>query len=234
MGVYRFGEFSFDAVSGDLRRGRRLVRLRPQPAVVLEHFLKHPREVLSRDELCRIVWPEGVYVHFEHGLNSWIKQLRTALADLRSAPRYVETLPRRGYRFIHPVSLESVPDVYTDRDILDGMPKKAPDPLLPPHRFQILLALADQDLHGLGVMNDVLERTGGRMRLWPEMLYRNLDALVEEGLVAEVAAPPQLEAAGGRPRCFRITAAGRRACAAEAERLAAFVEVARQKRLLKT
>jgi DNA-binding PadR family transcriptional regulator len=105
---------------------------------------------------------------------------------------------------------------------------------LPPHWFQILLALADRDLHGLGVMNDVLERTGGQMRLWPGMLYRNLARLVAEGLVAEIDRPKGAEPGGGQPRYFRITPAGRRACAAEARRLASFVEVARRKKLLKT
>jgi DNA-binding PadR family transcriptional regulator len=105
---------------------------------------------------------------------------------------------------------------------------------LPPHRFQILLALADRDLHGLGIMNDVLERTGGRMRLWPAMLYRNLARLVEQELVVEIDAPADAETGGGRPRFFRITALGRRAGAAEARRLAGFVETARQKKLLRT
>ena len=113
------------------------------------------------------------------------------------------------------------------------MPKAVDTPQLPPHWFQILLALADRDLHGLGVMNDVLERTGGQMRLWPGMLYRNLGRLVSVGLVAEIDAPKGAEPGGGRPRYFRITPAGRRACAAEAQRLAAFVEVARRKKLLK-
>jgi DNA-binding PadR family transcriptional regulator len=112
---------------------------------------------------------------------------------------------------------------------------KSPRPVsLAPHWFQILLALADRDLHGLGVMNDVLERTGGQMRLWPGMLYRNLERLVAEGLVAEIDRPKGAESGGGQPRYFRITAAGRRACAAEARRLASFVEIARQKKLLKT
>jgi len=115
------------------------------------------------------------------------------------------------------------------------MATRPADPPLPiePHWFQILLALADHDLHGLGIMNEVLERTGGRMRLWPGMLYRNLARLADMGLVIEVDAPRDAERGGGRPRYYRITAAGRRACAAEAERLAAFVEAARRKRVLK-
>jgi len=97
--------------------------------------------------------------------------------------------------------------------------------------FQILLALADTDRHGLSVMQDVLERTDGTMRLWPAMLYRNLQKLQRGGLIEEVAGPTAPMA--GSPRFFHITAAGRRACTAEARRLAAFVEVAREKRLLR-
>src|SRR5262245_40791049 len=104
---------------------------------------------------------------------------------------------------------------------------------LPPHWFQILLSLADADRHGLGVMNDVLERTDGQRKLWPGMLYRNLSKLEQQGLVTEVDAPRAVETGGGRPRFYRITAAGRRACGAEAARLASFVEAARRKKLLK-
>jgi len=113
------------------------------------------------------------------------------------------------------------------------MPKANPPVPLEPHWFQILLALADRDLHGLAIMHEVLERTDGRMRLWPGMLYRALGRLADIGLILEIDAPDDAVAAGGRPRFFRITAAGRRACAAEAERLAGFVAVARRKKLLK-
>lgn len=110
-----------------------------------------------------------------------------------------------------------------------------PDPpSLPPHWFQILLALADHDLHGLGIMNEVLDRTAGRMRLWPGMLYRNLGRLVLDGLVVEVEAPKNAEPGGGRPRFYRLTPLGRRACAAEAQRLAGFVDAARQKKVIRT
>jgi DNA-binding PadR family transcriptional regulator len=115
------------------------------------------------------------------------------------------------------------------------MKKAAADaPPLEPHWFQILLALADRPLHGSGIMNEVLERTGGRMRLWPGMLYRNLARLVAEGLLVEIDAPPDAEAGGGRPRFYRITPLGRRACAAEAQRLASFVDAARRKKLIRT
>jgi DNA-binding PadR family transcriptional regulator len=101
---------------------------------------------------------------------------------------------------------------------------------LPPHWFQILLALADAERHGTGIMQDVLERTGGQMRLWPGMLYRNLQRLEEDALIAEAGGPAAPQA--GSPRYFRITPAGKRACAAEARRLAGFVDAARAKKLL--
>ena len=104
MPVYRFGEFVLDTRSGELRRGSYRVRLRPQPAAVLEYLLQRPGDVVSRSDLRDVLWPEGTFVHFDHGLNSCIKQLRAALLDSRSAPRFLETLPRRGYRFIGPVA----------------------------------------------------------------------------------------------------------------------------------
>ena len=104
---------------------------------------------------------------------------------------------------------------------------------LSPHWFQILLALGNRDLHGLGIMNDVLAQTGGHMRLWPAVLYRNLARMSAAGLVEEIDQPSTAEPGGGRPRFYRITRAGRRACGLEAERLAGFVQIARRKKLLK-
>jgi DNA-binding PadR family transcriptional regulator len=106
------------------------------------------------------------------------------------------------------------------------------DRSLSPHWFQILLALADQDLHGLAITKEVFDRTGGQMHLWPGMLYGALGKMADAGLVDEVEAPRGFVAGGGRPRFYRITARGRRRCAAEAERLARFVAAARAKRLL--
>ena len=99
--------------------------------------------------------------------------------------------------------------------------------------FQILLALADHDLHGLAITKEVYDRTDGQMHLWPGMLYGALKKLADAGLVDEVAAPRGFAAAGGRPRFYRITPLGRRVCAAEAHRLASFVDAAQAKRLIK-
>jgi DNA-binding PadR family transcriptional regulator len=103
---------------------------------------------------------------------------------------------------------------------------------LPSHWFQILLALADRDLHGLGITKDVLDRTDGRVNLWPGMLYGALKKLADAGYVTEIRTPAKFEAGGGRPRFYRITALGRKVCAAEAERLSRFVETARARKLI--
>jgi DNA-binding PadR family transcriptional regulator len=104
---------------------------------------------------------------------------------------------------------------------------------LPDHWFQILLSLAGQDLHGLAITAEVLERTEGRVHLWPGMLYGALKQMTTRGYVAETAAPPDAAPAGGKPRFYRLTPLGRRVCSAEAARLARSVEVARARRLLK-
>lgn len=104
---------------------------------------------------------------------------------------------------------------------------------LSPQWFQILLALADHDLHGLAITKEVFDRTDGMVHLWPGMLYGALKKMNDAGLVEEVDAPRQFATAGGRPRFYRITSLGRRMCASEAERLARFVDTARAKRLIK-
>jgi DNA-binding PadR family transcriptional regulator len=104
---------------------------------------------------------------------------------------------------------------------------------LPPHWFHILLSLADQDLHGLAITREVFERTDGQLHLWPGKLYGALKQLTDAGLVGERPVPRDFASGGGRPRFYGITSAGRRACAAEASRLARFVDVAHAKRLIK-
>jgi len=105
-------------------------------------------------------------------------------------------------------------------------------PALAPHWFQILLSLADEDRHGLAITKDVLERTGGQTNLWPGMLYGALRKMAAAGYVVETRAPEDFTAGGGKPRFYRLTALGRKAVAAEAERLARYVEEARHKRLI--
>jgi TolB-like protein len=96
----RFATFELDVRSGELREGPRRIRLQEQPFEILRTMLERPGDVVTRDELCRRLWPDGTFVDFEHSLNAAVKRLRTALRDTADNPRFVETLPRRGYRFI--------------------------------------------------------------------------------------------------------------------------------------
>ena len=104
---------------------------------------------------------------------------------------------------------------------------------LPPHWFQILLALADREQHGLGITKEVFARTDGHMHLWPGMLYGALKKMADKGFVASVDAPAGFESGGGRPRFYRLTPLGKRVCAAEASRMVRFVDAARAKKLIR-
>ncbi len=101
--VYRFGLFEFDATAGELRRQGRLIRLEPQPARALALLLSRPAEVVTRDELRAHLWGADTHVDFDRGLAYCIGQVRAALGDAAENPRFVETLPRRGYRFVAPL-----------------------------------------------------------------------------------------------------------------------------------
>lgn len=92
--------------------------------------------------------------------------------------------------------------------------------------FHILLSLAEEPMHGTAIMEDVLERTGGTVRLWPGMLYGSLRDLAGSGLIDEVAAPPQAPTEGGKRRFWALTKMGRLALHDEVERMAAFVRAA--------
>src|SRR5262249_29188238 len=100
----RFAAFELDATSGELRRSGDLIRLAPQPFKVLELLVRRSGEVLTRSEIREHVWCGDTLVDFEQGLNFCVRQIREALGDTADAPRYIETLPRRGYRFLMPVS----------------------------------------------------------------------------------------------------------------------------------
>src|SRR5271169_294340 len=106
--IFRFGLFEADAGRGALSRGGLRVKLHEQPFRVLIWLLEHPGEVLTREELRQRLWPEGTFVDFDGSLNVILKKLRAALDDDSDNPRFIETVPRRGYRFIAPVTVESV------------------------------------------------------------------------------------------------------------------------------
>ena len=98
--LIRFGIFEVDLASGELRRLGVRIKLQEQPFQALVALIERPREVLTREELQRRLWPAGIMVDFDRGLNKAINRLREVLDDDADNPRFIETLPQRGYRFI--------------------------------------------------------------------------------------------------------------------------------------
>ena len=96
----QFGPFELDLKSGELRRAGGLLKLQPQPFKVLALLAGHAGELVTREEIQHEVWPAGTFVDFEQSLNFCIRQIRSVLGDSALTPRYIETLPRRGYRWI--------------------------------------------------------------------------------------------------------------------------------------
>jgi DNA-binding winged helix-turn-helix (wHTH) protein len=100
---FRFGVFEADAQTGELRRQGMRVKLNSQPFQMLVLLLERPGELVTREEISRRLWPDDTFVDYEHGVNSAVNRIREALGDTAGSPRFVETLARRGYRFVAPV-----------------------------------------------------------------------------------------------------------------------------------
>ena len=98
--ILRFDIYSLDTRAGELFKSGRKIKLQEQPFQILTMLLEHPGELVTREELRQRLWPEDTFVDFDHSLNTAIKKLRRALCDEAGKPRFVETLPRRGYRFV--------------------------------------------------------------------------------------------------------------------------------------
>src|SRR4249920_1658831 len=97
---YRFDDFEADLRAAELRRGGNRLKLQMQPFQVLVALLERPREVVTREELRLRLWPQDTFVDFDHGLNTAMVKLRDVLGDSASNPKYVETIAKRGYRFL--------------------------------------------------------------------------------------------------------------------------------------
>ena len=121
-GIWRFGIFEVDARNAELRRSGVSVRLREQSFRILVHLVDHAGELVRREDLRRLLWPSNTFVDFDHGLNTAMMRLRDALGDAANAPVYIETIPKRGYRFVAPVVFIE-PNAHSIQ-----APKSAPDP----------------------------------------------------------------------------------------------------------
>src|SRR5712692_7794678 len=103
--MLRFGVFEADLLTRELRKGGTKIKLQEQPFLVLTTLLERPGEIVTREELRRKIWPADTFIAFEPGLNKAVNKIREALGDSAENPRFVETVPRRGYRFVAPVSV---------------------------------------------------------------------------------------------------------------------------------
>ena len=154
-GALRFGGFELDERARELRTGTTRIRLQDQPFEILRLLLQRPGEVVTREELRRQLWPDGTYVDFEHSLNAAVKRLRAALGDDADNPRFIETLPRRGYRFV-----------------ASSPASDAPAPAVPPRAALVRLAvlpfsnLGDErhEYFGDGLHEELISQLGGLCR----------------------------------------------------------------------
>lgn len=147
----RFGPFELRTDTRELRKQGTRIKLQSKPAQILEILAARPGELVRRDELCERLWPGGIFVDVESGVNTAMNRLRTALGDVAEKPRYIETIPRLGYRFICPVQDASVhrPDSAGGDDEAIGAPIHLPSTGFPENMFlrlalAMLLALACQ------------------------------------------------------------------------------------------
>ena len=106
---YRFDHYEADVNAAELRRGEKRLKLQLQPFQVLVALLERPREVVTREELRLRLWPQDTFVDFDHGLNTAMAKLRDVLGDSAASPRYIETLAKRGYRFLGDVQVLAGP-----------------------------------------------------------------------------------------------------------------------------
>ena len=125
--VFRFGLYEFDGTTGELRKdGKARPRLPGQPLEVLLYLLDRSGEVVTREELRQRLWPSDTFVDYDHSLNTAVNKLREALSDSADNPRFIQTIPRRGYRFI--ASIEVVNDGLANTTPIPEKPAEVPGP----------------------------------------------------------------------------------------------------------
>jgi DNA-binding winged helix-turn-helix (wHTH) protein/TolB-like protein len=145
--IYRFGVFEFDAASGELRKHGRAVAIEPQPAKALALLLSRADDIVTREELRDAVWGKDTHVDFDRGIAYCVSQIRAALGDSGENPRFVQTVPKRGFKFIAPLTPPPSPIVPPAATILPNAIKQPQ----PPWWLVLLLAVA-----GLAVTGTVI------------------------------------------------------------------------------
>ena len=157
--VVRFGPFSLDTQTEELRKGETRLRLHGQPVRLLIALLTRPGEVVTREELQETLWPGDTFVDFDHSINSAVRKLRSALDDSAETPRFIETLARKGYRFVAPVEWDAPAASPPPAQPFDGLPAR-PERTAPfPSRRWIMTSAAIVVLAMVGLLALRMRRT---------------------------------------------------------------------------
>jgi len=168
----RFGVYEFDLRSGELRKHGIRIKLQEQPCQILAILLEHRGEMVAREELQRRLWPSDTFVDFDHSLNTAVMRLREALNDSSENPRFIETLPRRGYRFVAPVEEKSA-SVTETAQTETGRSAHLKAPL---RKMTQRSPLFRQDFRRRPARR--LAASRGRKLCWPRYSYLGLSSLV--------------------------------------------------------
>ena len=149
--VYRFGIFELNVTSRQLFRNGREIRIQEQPRRLLEALVERHGELLTRDELREKLWPTETFVEFDDGLNTAIQKIRQVIGDEARNPRFVETVPRRGYRFIAPVQVDGTPQAAPALVDAPPAPSQSVEVTVPPRRIPWIWICLASALAGLAV-----------------------------------------------------------------------------------
>src|SRR5260221_1823739 len=176
--IVRFGTFELELQTGELRHAGQKVKLQEQPFQVLAALLENPGKIVTREELRSKLWPEDTFVDFDHSLNAAIKRLRDALGESADAPVFIETLARRGYRFIGPVNGSSAPGGIA----IVAAPEQRGKTFFSRYWIAALLSLIVLGALGLGIWRLPSRTT--------EVVERKLTASLPENSVGSAAVSP--------------------------------------------
>lgn len=193
--IARFGAYEVDLTAGQLRKSGVRIKLQDRPFQILSVLLERPGEIVTREELEKRLWPADTFVDFEHGMNTAITKLRQALSDEADNPRFIETLPRRGYRFVAPVSFGGNGAALEQAGaVTSSNPESSPSsrhssaaasPLLGHfHLRSVIWIAALLFLCGLGTASWFFYLRSAHRTAWSEVRIAPLNGLPREGDVA--------------------------------------------------
>ena len=207
--IVRFGVFELDLAAGELRKSGAKLRLQEQPFQVLAFLLEHAGEVVTREELRQKLWASDTFVDFDHSLNTAVNKLREALGDSASSPRYVETLARRGYRFIAPVQTDA-PHATSAESVVPS-PTPLPNPSTAPLHPELEVPIPSRSFtRGLFALIQIMYLSfylSALLRL--RVVQEIADSFLPAWGATTLAAAVMITAGVGIPlRCYLLSAVG--------------------------